>query len=93
MTDDRDRDRELIAKVAEGDRDAFSELMASTEDMVFAVCLRVMGDREAARRSYRGVLALSFAPPEAVTAAQEGLESAFTWGNNNGHSAPGGQEQ
>ena len=51
------------------------------------------GDREAARRSYRGVLALSFAPPEAVTAAQEGLESAFTWGNNNGHSAPGGQEQ
>ena len=49
MTDDRDRDRELIAKVAEGDRDAFSELMASTEDMVFAVCLRVMGDREAAR--------------------------------------------
>ncbi|HEY5650980.1 MAG TPA: sigma-70 family RNA polymerase sigma factor [Acidimicrobiia bacterium] len=47
MTDTRDR--ELIALVAGGDRDAFSELMARTEDMVFAVCLRIMGDREAAR--------------------------------------------
>lgn len=44
-----DRDRELIARVAQGDRDAFSELMANTEDMVFAVCMRIMGDREAAR--------------------------------------------
>lgn len=35
------------------------------------------GDREAARRSYRGVLALSFAPPEALAAAQEGLETPF----------------
>lgn len=43
-----DRDRELIARVAKGDREAFSELMASTEDMVFAVCMRIMGDREAA---------------------------------------------
>lgn len=42
-------DRELIALVAEGDRDAFSELMARTEDMVFAVCLRIMGNRETAR--------------------------------------------
>lgn len=48
MTDPSDR--ELIAKVAEGDRDAFSELMSRTEDMVFAVCMRIMGgDREAAR--------------------------------------------
>ena len=42
-------DRELIALVAEGDRDAFSELMARTEDMVFAVCMRIMGNRETAR--------------------------------------------
>ena len=47
MTDSRHR--ELIALVASGDRDAFSELMSSTEDMVFAVCMRIMGDREAAR--------------------------------------------
>lgn len=44
-----DGHRELMARVAEGDREAFSELMADTEDMVFAVCLRVMRDREAAR--------------------------------------------
>lgn len=42
-------DRELIALVAEGDRDAFTELMARTEDMVFAVCMRIMGNRETAR--------------------------------------------
>lgn len=42
-------DRELIALVAQGDRDAFSELMARTEDMVFAVCMRIMGNRETAR--------------------------------------------
>ncbi len=42
-------DRELIALVAEGDRDAFTELMARTEDMVFAVSMRIMGNRETAR--------------------------------------------
>ncbi len=47
MTDATDRD--LITLVAEGDREAFTELMARTEDMVFAVCLRIMGNREAAR--------------------------------------------
>lgn len=47
MTDTRDR--ELIALVADGDREAFSELMTRTEDMVFAVCMRIMGDREAAK--------------------------------------------
>lgn len=41
-------DRELMARVAGGDRDAFSILMRRHEDMVFAVCLRVLGDREAA---------------------------------------------
>ncbi len=43
-----DRDRVLIARAAEGDHDAFTELMGRTEDMVFAVCLRMLGDREAA---------------------------------------------
>ena len=35
------------------------------------------GDREAALRAYRGVLALSFAPPEAAQAARDGLERPF----------------
>jgi len=37
----------------------------------------VSGRREAALRAYRGVLALSFAPAEAVQAAQAGLLHAF----------------
>lgn len=48
------------------------------------------GDRDAARRSYRGVLALSFAPPEAVVAAQEGLEAPFAWQTGaDEHATPG----
>lgn len=46
------------------------------------------GDRDAARRSYRGVLALSFAPPEAVTAAHEGLEVPFAWQAGNEDATP-----
>ncbi len=43
-----DQDRALVARAAEGDHEAFTELMRRTEDMVFAVCLRMLGDREAA---------------------------------------------
>jgi len=35
------------------------------------------GERQAALRAYRGVLALSYAPPEAVEAAEAGLERPF----------------
>lgn len=45
---DVERDHELIARTAAGDRDAFAELMRRHEDMVFAVCLRIMTNREAA---------------------------------------------
>jgi len=41
-------DRELIALAARGDKRAFSQLMATHEDMVFAVSLRMLRDREAA---------------------------------------------
>lgn len=43
-----DGDRELISRVVSGDRDAFTRLMANHEEMVFAVALRMMRDREAA---------------------------------------------
>lgn len=43
-----DRDRDLMARAAAGDRGAFTELMDRHEDMVFAVALRMMRDREAA---------------------------------------------
>jgi RNA polymerase sigma-70 factor, ECF subfamily len=41
-------DAALIARVVEGDHDAFAALMRRHEDRVFAVCLRVMGNRAAA---------------------------------------------
>ncbi len=41
-------DRELIARVAKGDREAFTELMRRHEAMVFAVCLRMLSDRDRA---------------------------------------------
>ena len=48
MTDDRQRDTELVQAFVDGDQRAFDELMRRHEDRVFAVCLRVMGDREQA---------------------------------------------
>lgn len=41
-------DLELVARSGDGDRLAFDELMRRHEDRVFAVCLRIMGQREAA---------------------------------------------
>ncbi|MDH5616709.1 MAG: sigma-70 family RNA polymerase sigma factor [Acidimicrobiia bacterium] len=41
-------DRELIAQVAKGDRAAFTELMRRHESMVFAVCMRMLADRDRA---------------------------------------------
>jgi RNA polymerase sigma-70 factor (ECF subfamily) len=39
---------ELLARVVSGDREAFDQVMRDHEDRVFAVCLRVLGDRESA---------------------------------------------
>ncbi|HZJ48071.1 MAG TPA: sigma-70 family RNA polymerase sigma factor [Acidimicrobiia bacterium] len=48
MTDRISQDRELIRRYLEGDVDAFDELMRANEDRVFAICLRMMKDRDAA---------------------------------------------
>jgi RNA polymerase sigma-70 factor (ECF subfamily) len=42
------RDADLLARVAQGDHDAFTDVMRIHESRVFAVCLRVLGDRELA---------------------------------------------
>ena len=47
MTTGQD-DAALLARVVEGDHDAFAALMRRHEDRVFAVCLRIMGNRAAA---------------------------------------------
>ena len=41
-------DADLLAKVVDGDHDAFATLMRKHEDRVFSVCLRIMGSRAAA---------------------------------------------
>jgi RNA polymerase sigma-70 factor (ECF subfamily) len=48
MTDRADLDVELIQRYLAGDIDAFNELMDAHEDRVFAICLRMLQDREAA---------------------------------------------
>ena len=42
----RTDDRRLLARVAEGDHEAFTTVMRTHEDRVFSVCLRIMGNRE-----------------------------------------------
>jgi RNA polymerase sigma-70 factor, ECF subfamily len=42
------QDAQLLARVAGGDHDAFTEVMRAHQDRVFAVCLRILADRERA---------------------------------------------
>lgn len=42
------QEAELLARVVDGDHDAFTEIMRSHEDRVFSVCLRIMGNRDQA---------------------------------------------
>jgi RNA polymerase sigma-70 factor (ECF subfamily) len=48
MTDRADRDIELIDQYLKGDIDAFNELVSAHEDRVFAICLRMLRNRDAA---------------------------------------------
>jgi len=48
MTDRTDLDVELIDRYLRGDIEAFNELMEAHEDRVFAICLRMLRDRESA---------------------------------------------
>ena len=48
MTARSSEDRELIRRYLNGDVSAFDELMRAHEDRVFAICLRMMRDRDSA---------------------------------------------
>ncbi|MBI5156917.1 MAG: sigma-70 family RNA polymerase sigma factor [Acidimicrobiia bacterium] len=48
MTDRADTDASLIERYLRGEMEAFEALMRAHEDRVFAVCLRMLRDREAA---------------------------------------------
>ena len=42
------QDAELLARVLDGDHEAFNQIMRNHEDRVFSVCLRIVGEREQA---------------------------------------------
>lgn len=42
------KDAELLARLLDGDHEAFNQIMRHHEDRVFSVCLRIVGDREQA---------------------------------------------
>lgn len=42
------QEAELLARVVEGDHEAFTQIMRNHEDRVFSVCLRIMGNRDQA---------------------------------------------
>jgi RNA polymerase sigma-70 factor (ECF subfamily) len=57
---DHDPDRELLARVAAGDVDAFEPLVERHQDRLIAVCQRLLGDREAARDAAQEVFLKAF---------------------------------
>ncbi len=48
MKEERREDADLLARAAAGDHESFATLMRAHEDRVFAVCLRILADREMA---------------------------------------------
>ncbi len=48
MTERKNLDIELIDRFLDGDKGAFDTLMSAHEQRVFAICLRTLGDRQAA---------------------------------------------
>jgi RNA polymerase sigma-70 factor, ECF subfamily len=48
VTARHETDAELLERVVSGDHDAFTEIMRTHEERVFAVCLRILADRESA---------------------------------------------
>jgi RNA polymerase sigma-70 factor, ECF subfamily len=64
-----------MSRVAAGDRAAFSELMTEHQDRVFAVCLRTMGEREAALDATQD----TFVTLWRKAAQYEGTAAVGTW--------------
>ena len=60
MSTDGDGDRALLAKHADGDRDAFAELVARHRDRMWRVALRTLGDPEDAADAVQDALLSAF---------------------------------
>ena len=70
---DEPTDEELISAVARGDRRSFDDLMSRHQDLVFSVCVRIMGSRDAALDATQETLVTVFRK-----ASQFRGDSAFT---------------
>lgn len=75
MIEDRRDDGELLAAAAAGDHDAFTKLMRSHEDRVFAVCLRILTDREMALDATQDTFIAAFRKAHQF----EGNSAVATW--------------
>lgn len=68
-------DRRLLARVAEGDHEAFTTVMSTHENRVFSVCLRIMGDREHALDATQETFLTTFRKADQF----EGKSAVGTW--------------
>lgn len=75
MIEDRRNDGELLAAAASGDHDAFTKLMRAHEDRVFAVCLRILTDREMALDATQDTFIAAFRKAHQF----EGNSAVATW--------------
>jgi RNA polymerase sigma-70 factor (ECF subfamily) len=78
-------DAELLAAHAEGDTDAFGEVVRRHRDRLWAVALRTLGDREEAADAVQDALVSAFrasgprAPDNGAGAAFRGESAVTTW--------------
>jgi RNA polymerase sigma factor (sigma-70 family) len=75
MTTGTDRERELVARARDGERDAFEQLVLLHADRLYRVVLRVSGDREEAEE----VVQETFLRAWRGLGRFEGRSQFFTW--------------
>jgi RNA polymerase sigma-70 factor (ECF subfamily) len=75
MIEDSRDDAELLASAAAGDHDAFASLMRAHEDRIFAVCLRILADREMALDATQDTFIAAFRKAHQF----EGNSAVGTW--------------
>jgi RNA polymerase sigma-70 factor (ECF subfamily) len=69
------QDAKLLARVLDGDHDAFNQIMRHHEDRVFSVCLRIIGEREQALDATQETFLTAFRKAEQF----QGNSALGTW--------------
>lgn len=68
-------DSELLARVVDGDHQAFDEIMRLHENLVFSICLRILGDRERALDATQDTFLAAFRKADQY----QGRSAVGTW--------------